>query len=46
MECKITCDGKECATISRTKDGISVKWTDECKKQCASLCGGDAKGCC
>lgn len=34
-ECKITCDGKEIATINKSEDGFSVK----CSKKCREMCG-------
>ena len=41
MECKITCDGKECATINCKDDGFEVKCTEEGKNMCKQF-----KGCC
>ena len=40
-ECKITCEGKEVATISCGKDGFAVKCTEEGRKLCKGF-----KGCC
>jgi hypothetical protein len=41
-ECKITCDGKELATMDCKQDGIQIKWDKDCK----DTCKGFFKGCC
>jgi len=40
-ECKVVCDGKEVATINCSRDGFSIKCTEEGKSMCKEL-----KGCC
>ena len=39
-ECKVTCDGKEVATINCTEDGFTVKCTEEGKSMCKGMKGG------
>ncbi|MCK5698678.1 MAG: hypothetical protein KAH93_02440 [Candidatus Aenigmarchaeota archaeon] len=41
-ECKITCDGKEVATIECKEDGINIR----CTKEGKNLCKEFDKGCC
>jgi hypothetical protein len=41
-ECKITCDGKEVATINCGDDGFNVKCTEEGKEMFKDCC----KECC
>ncbi len=40
MNCKIMCEGKECATIECKESGISINYTEDGKKMCANLGGG------
>lgn len=40
-ECKITCDGKEMATILCSKDGCNIRPTEEGKKMFKDCCGKD-----
>jgi hypothetical protein len=42
-ECKITCDGKDVATILCSKDGCSIRPTEEGKKLFSEHC---KEGCC
>jgi hypothetical protein len=42
-ECKITCDGKEMATIKFTENGLQIEHTELGKKLMKECC---ANGCC
>ncbi|MBR9705006.1 hypothetical protein GOV12_06350 [Candidatus Pacearchaeota archaeon] len=41
-ECQVICEGKEIATLNCSKDGFSIKFTNEGKEMCKDHC----KDCC
>ena len=46
-ECKIVCDGKEIGTLKCDEEGITIKWSEECKKMHGDCCEhNEGEGCC